>query len=239
MSPPLSELSPDQHYSSPAVTESLEQYYDAYSTLIAPTGAISDFYTSENLCLWQDMDGIYHWADASTARSDCSLGYPSPSYYPSAFASEAIQPVRTHCRILPFDTDYCGYRQGDLEEPALPSTTQDNSYIFHLAQQFRNGSGRPQVQDHRSTIARACDNFLAQGSSIFSDGHSSSRRGNTLGYQPSIPHQSNPQCDPRPPSRKRSREALDEATCHVKVSSPAPILITIFLISRCSILGRR
>ncbi|KAF8557738.1 hypothetical protein OG21DRAFT_184064 [Imleria badia] len=204
MSPPLSELSPVQHFSSPAATESLEQYYDAYSTLIAPTGTGSDFYTSENLYLWQDMDGIYHWADASAARSDSSLGYPSPSYCPSLFASEAIQPF-----------DYCGYRHGDPEEPALPATTQDNSYIFHLAQQFRNGSGRPQIQDHRSSIARACDNFLAQGSSIFNDGHSS-RRGNTLGYQSSIPQQSNPQRDPRPPSRKRSRETLDEASYHVK-----------------------
>lgn len=101
---------------------------------------------------------------------------------------------------------------------------QDNSYIFHLAQQFRNGSGRPQAQDHRSSIARASDNFLAQGSSIFSDGHSSSRRGSTLEYQSSIPHQPSSQRDSRPPSRKRSREALDEASCHVKVSVSALIL---------------
>ncbi|KAG6381524.1 hypothetical protein JVT61DRAFT_110 [Boletus reticuloceps] len=104
-------------------------------------------------------------------------------------------------------------------DPAGTFTTrdhQDNSYIFHLAQQFRNGSGRPQAQDHRSSIARASDNFLAQGSSIFSDGHSSPRRRSTLDYQSSIPLQSNHQRDTRPPSRKRRREALDDASYHVK-----------------------
>ena len=99
MSPPLSELSPDQRYSPPAATESFEPYYDTYSTLVAPTAPVSDFYTSENLYLWQDMDGIYHWADAAVARSDSCLGYPSPSYYTSAFAPEAIQPV---CPIAGF-----------------------------------------------------------------------------------------------------------------------------------------
>ncbi|KAF8141715.1 hypothetical protein EV363DRAFT_31811 [Boletus edulis] len=171
----------------------------------SPPASVSDFYTSENLYLWQDIDGIYHWADASAARSDSSLGYPSPSYYASAFTSGVIQP-----------SDYCGYRHGDLEEPLQPATIQDNSYIFHLAQQFRNGSGRPQAQDHRSSIARASDNFLAQGSSIFSDGHSSPRRRSTLDYQSSIPLQSNHQRDTRPPSRKRRREALDDASYHVK-----------------------
>lgn len=140
MSPPLSELSPDQHYSSPAVTESLEQYYDAYSTLIAPTGAISDFYTSENLCLWQDMDGIYHWADASTARSDCSLGYPSPSYYPSAFASEAIQPVRTHCRILPFDTETSS---SSLTTVAIDRAILRNPHYPQLPRTIRTSSTWP------------------------------------------------------------------------------------------------
>ncbi|KAF8449130.1 hypothetical protein L210DRAFT_2648123 [Boletus edulis BED1] len=205
MSPPLSELPHDHRYSPTPATESFEQYYDTYPTLVVPTASVSDFYTSENLYLWQDIDGIYHWADASAARSDSSLGYPSPSYYASAFTSGVIQP-----------SDYCGYRHGDLEEPLQPATIQDNSYIFHLAQQFRNGSGRPQAQDHRSSIARASDNFLAQGSSIFSDGHSSPRRRSTLDYQSSIPLQSNHQRDTRPPSRKRRREALDDASYHVK-----------------------
>ncbi|KAH0836573.1 hypothetical protein J3R83DRAFT_8273 [Lanmaoa asiatica] len=183
MSPPLSELSLDQQYSAPAATESFEQYYDTYSSLIVPTGAgpVSDFYTSENLYMWQDMDGIYHWADASVTRSDSCLGYSSPSYYTSAFSSEAIH------RLTTVVTDM-----------------------------FRNGSGRSQVQDHRSSIARASDNFLAQASSIFSDGHTPLRRGSTLDYRPSITHQTSPQRDPRPPSRKRSRELLDEGSYRVK-----------------------
>ncbi|KAG8220857.1 hypothetical protein J3R82DRAFT_2351 [Butyriboletus roseoflavus] len=206
MSRPLSELSLDQQYSSSADSESFEHYYDTYSTLVPTSaGPGSDFYTSENLYLWQDVDGIYHWADASAARSDSCLGYSSPSYYVSALSSEAIPP-----------SNYCGYRLGDLEDPSQPATAQENSYIFHLAQQFRNGSARPQLQDHRSSIARASDNFLAQASSIFSDGHSSLRRGTTLDYRPSIPHPSSSQRDPRPPSRKRSRESLDEASYHVK-----------------------
>ncbi|KAI9461449.1 hypothetical protein HD554DRAFT_2291475 [Boletus coccyginus] len=199
MSPHLSELPPD-HHSPPA--EGFDQYYDSYSNVIVPTAPVSDFYTSENLYLWQGMDGMYHWADASAARSDSCLGYLFPSYYASPFASEP--------------SDYSGYQHGDLEEPSQPAATQDNSYIFHLAQQFRNGSGRPQVQDHRSSIARASDSFLAQGSSIFSDGHSSSRRASTLEYQPSIPHHTSPQRDSRPPSRKRSRDSLDAASYHVK-----------------------
>jgi hypothetical protein len=104
MSPPLSELSPDQQCSPPTATESFEQYYDTYSTLVVPTGPVPDFYTSENLYLWQDMDGIYHWADAPAARSDSCLGYPASSYYASAFAPEAIQPVCSHCRISPLHT---------------------------------------------------------------------------------------------------------------------------------------
>ena len=104
MSPPLSELSPDQQYSPPTATENFEQYYNTYSTLIIPTGPVPNFYTSKNLYLWQDMDGIYHWADAPAARSDGCLGYSSPSYYASAFAPEGIQPVCSHCRILPFNT---------------------------------------------------------------------------------------------------------------------------------------
>lgn len=102
MSPPLSELSPDHHYSSP---DGFEQYYDSYSTLVVPSGAASDFYTSENLYLWQDTDGIYHWADASVARSDGSLAYPHPSHYASAFTSEAIQLVRSHRWTPPLDAE--------------------------------------------------------------------------------------------------------------------------------------
>jgi len=100
MSPRLSELPPD-HHSPPA--EGFDQYYDSYSAIV-PTAPVSDFYTSENLYLWQDVDGMYHWADASAARSDSCLGYLFPSYCASPFASEAIQPVRSHCRVLSFDT---------------------------------------------------------------------------------------------------------------------------------------
>lgn len=106
MSRPLGGLSLDQQYSVPADTESFEQYYDTYSTLVVPTGAghVPDFYTSENLYLWQDGASIYHWADASAARSDNCLAYSSPSYYASAFSSEAIPPVCSYCRILHFKT---------------------------------------------------------------------------------------------------------------------------------------
>lgn len=145
-----------------------------------------------------------------------------------------LAPQRSH---KPEQPDYCGYRLADLEQPSQPAVAQDNSYIFHLAQQFRNGSARPQVQDHRSSIARASDNFLAQASSIFSDGHSSLRRGSPLDYRPSVPQQTTSQRDSRPPSRKRSREPLDEASYHVKVSSPAPISDYKLMISRVSILG--
>ena len=94
-SPPLGELSLDQQYSVTAPTESYEQYYDSYSTLV-PTaaGPASDFYTSENLYMYQDVDGIYHWADASAARSDSCMEYSFPSYHASTFSSEAIPPVR-------------------------------------------------------------------------------------------------------------------------------------------------
>lgn len=98
MSPRLSELPPD-HHSPPA--EGFDQYYDSYSNVIVPTAPVSDLYTSENLYLWQGMDGMYHWADASAARSDSCLGYLFPSYYASPFASE---PVCSHCRILSFNT---------------------------------------------------------------------------------------------------------------------------------------
>lgn len=127
---------------------------------------------------------------------------------------------------------YGAYPRADFEESSQPTTAHDSSYIFHLAQQFSNAPGRLQVQDHRSTIARASDNFLAQASSIFSDGPTSLRRGSTLDYRSSIPRQTSPQRDPHPPSRKRSRESLDEGHYHVKVSSPAPILSYKILTSR-------
>ncbi|KAG9312890.1 hypothetical protein JVU11DRAFT_6323 [Chiua virens] len=200
MSPPLTEPSLDLHYPSSPPPDSHEQYYDAYPTLV-PSGAgpVSDFYTSENLYMWQDVDGIYHWGDASAARSDSCLGYSSPAYFASPFSSETI-PL----------SDYHGYRHG-VEGP---TAAQDSSYVFHAAQQFGGGAGRALVQDHRLSIARASDDFLAQGSSIFSGGHS--KRGGTLDYRSSIPHQASSQRDPRPPSRKRSRESLDEGNYHVK-----------------------
>lgn len=122
MSRSLTELSLDHQYSAPVDTDSFEQYCDSYSTLLVPTGAgpVPDFYTSENLYLWQDGDGIYHWADASAARSDSCLGYSSPSYYTSAFPSETIPPVCSYRRILPLNTEI---------DPNSPTTVVTDSVI--------------------------------------------------------------------------------------------------------------
>ena len=88
MSPPLSELSIDLQYPS----DGYEHYYDAYSSLV-PTTAPSDFYTSENLYMYPDADGFYHWTDGSAARSDGCMEYSFPLYHAPTFASETLAMV--------------------------------------------------------------------------------------------------------------------------------------------------
>ncbi|KIJ61988.1 hypothetical protein HYDPIDRAFT_42253 [Hydnomerulius pinastri MD-312] len=216
MSSHYNDLSVDQHqYSSPAGQETGEEYYDTYSTIMLPTGngPAMDFYMPENLYLWQDGDGVYHWADAPAARSDNFAGYSSPSYYSSSFSSGVNQPsdrIGSHQRINDIGPE--------LSPPAPAQMHLHHAHTPHVSQQSRIVSSRSQAQDYRSSIARASDNFLAQASSLFSDGHSpsSSRRGNTLDYQSSVQYQSSPQRSTRPPSRKRSIEAVEGPNFQVK-----------------------
>ncbi|KAF8845231.1 hypothetical protein BDN67DRAFT_962203 [Paxillus ammoniavirescens] len=196
-----SELALDQQYPLPAPNESYEQFCGTYPSFILPPFA-SDPYAAENFYVWQDMEGVYHYADA---RSDNFVAYSPPPYSPPALSSEVVLP-----------SGHNTHRHGDVGKLSQPAATQGNLYVSHLAEQSKTGSSRPQAQDYRSSIARASDNFLAQASSIFSDGHSSSRRGSTLEYLPPALYQTIPQRDTRPPSRKRSRESMDGEGYHVK-----------------------
>ncbi|KAF9245328.1 hypothetical protein BU15DRAFT_71078 [Melanogaster broomeanus] len=98
--------------------------------------------------------------------------------------------------------DYNAHRRSDVGKVSQPAMMQENLYIPHLAQ---------------------------AGSSIFSDGQSSSRRGSTSEYLLPASYQTSPQRNTRPPSRKRSNETLDDENYLVKEeedsadSSPLPI----------------
>ncbi|KIK96498.1 hypothetical protein PAXRUDRAFT_825895 [Paxillus rubicundulus Ve08.2h10] len=194
-------LALDQQYPLPAPNESYEQFCGTYPSFILPPFA-SDPYAVENFYVWQDMEGVYHYADA---RSDNFVAHSPPPYSPPALISEGILP-----------SDHNTHRCSDVGRLSQPAATQEVLYVSHLAEPVKTDSGRPQGQDYRSSIARASDNFLAQASFIFGDGHSPSRRGSTLEYLPPAPYQTGPKRDTRPPSRKRSRESLDGEGYHVK-----------------------
>ncbi|KAH7881802.1 hypothetical protein F5I97DRAFT_667173 [Phlebopus sp. FC_14] len=206
----------EHHFSSVPIAPDNGEFYDQHSTLNFPpsTEHSCDYRMPENLCWWQDTDGVYHWADAPAARSDNFAGYLPSMYYPSMFPSDQVSSQLD-------DHTYKRHIHEDIPPPAISQADASYPYLSHLApqQQVKIGCTRqsnPQSQDHRSSIARASDNFLSQASSLSSDAPVVPRRQSTLDSVPSTQHYFSPRQGTHAPSRKRSIATLEDEHSRTK-----------------------
>ncbi|KAG6335804.1 hypothetical protein ID866_3282 [Astraeus odoratus] len=206
-------------------TDSFTGYYDADTTFWLQPGAGPTPYDqfSEQLCLWQNTDSVYsQWSDKADGSGYSSYYHPF-LYFDVSLSASPVQPRFTRRG----QTEQTTHQRCDAESVSGPTLAQANlpsSFTSTLAQQVQSSctrQGAVPSQDHRSSIARASDTYLAKASTLSAAAQSGANHENSLDCFPTS------HCQPisgqasRPPSKKRSIEALDG--CNVKEEDGAHV----------------
>ncbi|KAL4063212.1 hypothetical protein J3A83DRAFT_1428945 [Scleroderma citrinum] len=169
-------------------TDSFTEYYDPF-LFPAGAGASSYDHYPEHGCPWQNTDIVYHHSDNFAYSSNYS-------------------PFQSFDSIFP--AEHTIHQKSDVDGLIL---TQSNLSMSSLSQPVKSSCPRqgtfPSHDQHRSSIALASDTYLSQASSLSSDVHSSMKRESSFGCIPTSHFQSNAGRHTRPPSKKRSIEALE------------------------------